>query len=89
VSIICEDASALAPAGARRLVFAHHAQQLRASATAAAQARVQQTLGELGAGGNMPLPLPAMCPLPGEDVTATKVAAAEASAALGALGLAV
>jgi len=40
VSVVWEDATAIAPASHRRLIFAHHAEQQRASALAAAQARV-------------------------------------------------
>lgn len=42
VAVICEDAAALAPAGHRRLVFAHHAEQQLELAVKAAQARVAQ-----------------------------------------------
>jgi hypothetical protein len=51
LSVICDDAAALAPAGARRLVFAHHASALQASALQAAQAHAARTLDDLGAPG--------------------------------------
>jgi hypothetical protein len=49
VSVCCEDAASNSPSGARRLIFAHHAGHMRESAVAAAQRRVMQTLGEVGA----------------------------------------
>ncbi|GBF90314.1 hypothetical protein Rsub_02420 [Raphidocelis subcapitata] len=54
VSVCCEDAASSSPNGARRLIFAHHAQHMRESAVAAAQKRVIQTLSELGAGATAP-----------------------------------
>ncbi|KIY98956.1 hypothetical protein MNEG_9005 [Monoraphidium neglectum] len=48
--VIAEDGAARSPAGQRRLVFAHHAQELRDAASSAARARAARLAGGGGSG---------------------------------------